>query len=461
MKVHDATTRRAFSARRPLLAVVAVFVTACGSAASPVASGTANTPSASVALPHSAVGDQLVWFLGAAAHPPITDSMARAHFDAGFLAHVNVATLNAPLPSLGTLRPTSITSEEPDALVLIVTTTAGDRLQVDISVDGSGLISGLRLMPISSALPRDWAGVDAAARSVAPEVHLLAAEVTNGSCRVIHSLDPATPVPLGSAFKLYVLGAVGRAVAARRLSWDQPLTVTSAVKSLPSGELQTYPDGTRVPLRDVASKAISISDNTAADMLIGAVGRPALEAELSADGMADPSRDEPFLTTREMFILKLDRWPSLGTQYAGANQASRRALLAGSVDPAPLPSGAEAWTAPRDVDHLEWFASALDLCHLYANLLAMSHTPADAEVGSVLGINDGGLGLDGAKWKTTWFKGGSEPGVLALSYLATTQDGRSYVTVVLTEKPNAPIAELTATASLLTAIKGAFALVSS
>jgi beta-lactamase class A len=78
--------------------------------------------------------------------------------------------------------------------------------------------------------------------------------------------------------KLYVLHALGDAVAAGKLSWDQPLTVTAQLKSLPSGVLQYEPEGTQISVLDAAAKMISISDNTAADMLIHLVGRSAVEA---------------------------------------------------------------------------------------------------------------------------------------------------------------------------------------
>jgi len=42
----------------------------------------------------------------------------------------------------------------------------------------------------------------------------------------------------------------------------------------------------------------------------------------------------------------------------------------------------------------------------------------------------------------TWFKGGSEPGVPTLAYLATTtRTGQSYVVTVLAENPSQPINE--------------------
>ena len=63
-------------------------------------------------------------------------------------------------------------------------------------------------------VPATWAGVDSALRAVAPRVWLLVAKVGNGACQPLHSIDPRTAAPLGSAFKLYVLAALGEAVAA-------------------------------------------------------------------------------------------------------------------------------------------------------------------------------------------------------------------------------------------------------
>jgi beta-lactamase class A len=97
----------------------------------------------------------------------------------------------------------------------------------------------------------------------------------------VHSIDPATPGPLGSAFKLYVLGALGNAVASGKARWNQPLVITARLKRLPSGVLQAEPDGTAVSVQDTAAKMISFNDNTATDMLINLVGRPAVEAALT------------------------------------------------------------------------------------------------------------------------------------------------------------------------------------
>jgi len=447
--------------RMVLMAAVAVLAAACSSPG-PATTTVSTGPAKGVILPDTPARAQLRWLIAAVAHLPMSDAQVRAHFDAAFLSQVSPAMLNQGLQAATGVKLLSIEVSEPSTLIAIVSTSGViPRAQVALTVDSRGLINGLRISSASTApVPVTWAGVDAAVRSVAPQVRLLVANVSNGSCQPVHSIDPAVAAPLGSAFKLYVLDALGHAVASGKVRWNQPLTVTAQLKSLPSGELQDEPDGTRISVQDTAAKMISISDNTAANMLINLVGRPAVEAALTTTGMADPALDRPFLTTRELFILKLSQWPALANRYIAANEAGRRALLASTIDQAPLPTlaAAQAWTAPRDIDSLEWFASANDICRAYTALAALARRPGLSPIAQVLSLNDGGLQLDPAQWKTTWFKGGSEPGVLTLAYLATTRTGQSYVVTVLAENPSRPINEATAAPVLLSAIKGAFTL---
>jgi beta-lactamase class A len=426
----------------------------------------ARAGAASVSLPATAAGMQAKWVLAAASHLPIPAATIRAHFDSAFLAQISPSALNAALASLGSLLPgsgqivvTSISVNEPQALVAAVGRAGGaPTLTVTLTVDAKGLISGLLFKPLVTGATT-WSKIDAALAAAAPESRLLVARLTQQGCQTIHAVDPTAVAPLGSMFKLYVLDALGRAIAAHKVSWSQLMTITQALKSLPSGVLQNDADGTRVSVQAATDKLISVSDNTAADLLVNLLGRSAVEQAVQTSGTADPARDQPFLTPRELFILKLVDWPALAKRYLAASTAGRRALLA-TVDRDPLPalSAAASWTAPRDIDGLEWFASAQDVCRLYASLWQLSRQPGLAPLAQALEINDGGLGLDPATWRTIWFKGGSEPGVLTLSYLATTRSGATYVVVALTENPSKPIDESAATAGLLAAIKGAFTL---
>ena len=413
-----------------------------------------------VNLPDTPAGAQLRWLMTAAGHLPLPDAQVPAHFDAAYLDQFSPPVLNQILQAVTGLRLLSIRVSQPSTVVASIAAGAA-RGQVWLAVDGQGLISWLRISPVTAGpTPATWAGVDGILLQVAPQVRLLVADVSHGSCQPVHSIDPDTAAPLGSAFKLYVLDALADAVAAGKVRWDQPLTVTPQVKGLPPGELQIAPDSTQVSVQDTAAKMISLSDNTAADMLIKLVGRSAVETALTTTGMTSPAMNLPFLTTREIFVLKLDQWPSLARRYIAADESSRRALLSSIVDRAPLPTVAStgAWTTPRDIDRLEYFASASDICRAYASLAALARQPGLSPVSQVLSVNDDGLQLDPATWQTTWFKGGSEPGVLTLAYLATTRTGKSYVVTVLAEDPSRPLDEAVAIPAILSAVKGAFTL---
>jgi hypothetical protein len=451
----------------PLLVVaVGLLASACSPAGAPTPAGSATVaattrPAEVVAPPDTAAGAQLRWLLAATAHLPVSDGQVRAHFDAAFLAEDDAAVLNQSLQAVTGAEVRSIQVSELNTVVAIVSARAAAPTEVWLTVDSRGLISELRISPATTGpTPATWADVDAALRSVAPQVRLLVADVSNGSCRTVHSIDPGTAAPIGAAFKLYVLAALGHAVASGTVRWNQPLTVTAQLKSLPAGELQNEPDGTQVSVLDTAAAMTSLSDNTATDMLINLVGRSAVEDALTTTGMADPALDRPLLTTREIFVLKLRQWPALAERYISANEPSRRTLLASTVDRAPLPAVAAAgsWIAPRDINSLEYFASASDICRAYASLAALAARPGLSPIGQVLSLNDDSLALDPAQWKTTWFKGGSEPGVLTMAYLATTRTGHSYVVTVLAEDPSQPIDETIAVPAMLSAIKGAFTL---
>ena len=62
-------------------------------------------------------------------------------------------------------------------------------------------------------------------------------------------------------------------------------------------------------------------------------------------------------------------------------------------------------------------------------------------VGALLSANNGGVGLSATTWPRIWFKGGSEPGVLTLGYLARDSAGGTFVVIVLTEDQAQPVQE--------------------
>ncbi|MEO6996738.1 MAG: serine hydrolase [Terracoccus sp.] len=409
----------------------------------------------------SPAGKQLDWFLKATATSSTIDpNVIQAHFATSFLEQAPPEKLNGILQALvpkGGLRATSVEPVSPTQIEALVITTQGP-LRLLLATGPDGLINGLVFRPPAApaAAPSSWNELDQRLRKVAPQASMLTATISsNGQCQPVHAVDSASARPLGSVFKLYVLEAVADEVAAGALSWDDPLTITADLKSLPSGELQNRPDNSTVTVREAALKMISISDNTAADLLAHRVGRAKVEAAQAALGSLHAEANTPFLRTRELFVLKGSRYPTLRDAYLKQSAAERATYLDSTIAQVPL-SKVAAWTTPRDITTLEWFASPDDICRAYAGLERRASTPALKPIATVLSASDGGLGLDAASWPSVWFKGGSEPGVLTLAWRALAKDGTSYVTVMMTQNPEAPIDETTAAPELLALAKGAF-----
>jgi hypothetical protein len=392
------------------------------------------------ALPATPAGNQLAWLLQATVHPSANpQAIVAEHFDQGFLQQIPANQLVATIAELN--GPTGmhlvrLTQEGPFALVALVKETRSE-LTISLSVDGSGLIDGLLFRPATPP-PASWAAFQGQLSSVAPDVSFTAAQVTGASqCRTVYSDSATTPRPLGSMFKLFVLGAVAKQVQAQRVSWIQPIVIQDDLKSLPSGVLQNDPDGTTVTVDQAATGMISISDNTAADLLISLVGRAAVERQVDL-WSANSLLDSPFLSTREFFILKYSDFPVLAQHYLSLRPARRTSYLADTIDKTPLPTVAEVSRDTRDIDSLEWFASADDICRAFAGLSGLSTKPGLSPLSTMLSAN-GGLGLDSTTWPTVWFKGGSEPGVLTLGYLARDSQGRTFVVTALASNPRSPI----------------------
>ena len=172
--------------------------------------------------------------------------------------------------------------DEPSALVA-TTSFGSEKLNVSLSVDGAGLIVGLRISPAASA--SSWSSIDRTLAAIAPNVGFLAARVSKGSCQPIHQVASSTPRPLASEFKLFVLGALAHQVATGRIEWNQELTVQSQLKSsgnpVGSGSLQFSPAGTKVSVREAAIKMISISDKLPAHNAGAVAGAGAVSRLLS------------------------------------------------------------------------------------------------------------------------------------------------------------------------------------
>ena len=229
------------------------------------------------------------------------------------------------------------------------------------------------------------------------------------------------PLALGSTFKLYVLAALAEDVKAGRRKWSDVVPLTE--KSYPSGRLQDWPQGAPLTLHTLASLMISISDNTATDQLIAVLGRDRILKLMKDSGHSNPAANDPFLTTRELFVLKtmdpvfLDRWRSRAPDAIAAAE-----VLMEVANPSLDEVNAAFAQGPKAID-IEWFASPADL----AKLLAHMRKSADPKVFEIMAINPSATPAIKANWPYAGFKGGSEPGVMNLTWLLTDKAGRDWM----------------------------------
>ncbi|ANU08011.1 serine hydrolase [Paraurantiacibacter namhicola] len=279
------------------------------------------------------------------------------------------------------------------------------------------LVEGLNLrdfQPISDSPDKIVADL----ATLPGETGMLLVRLDDGEVLVSHQPDQLFAI--GSTFKLYILGAIGRQVREGELSWSDIVPLTE--RSFPSGMLQDWPQGAPLTVQTLASLMISISDNTATDQLLMLAGRDAVEAEVAASGHADAAATLPFITTREMFVLKASP-ASMGEAYLAADIPTRRTMLAAlDLESVDMEQVATTFAgAPRLIE-LEWLASPADLAALMAHLRDMD----DPTIMQVMAINPGITGESAEGFAYIGYKGGSEPGVLNQTWLLQTKDGAWY-----------------------------------
>ncbi|EQA98145.1 serine hydrolase [Sphingobium baderi] len=246
------------------------------------------------------------------------------------------------------------------------------------------------------------------------------ARLTDSGPQWIASREPDRQMAIGSSFKLYVLAELARAVEAGERRWSDVIPL--ARKSF-SGRLAAYPVNAPMTHHSLAAAMIAESDNSAADTLLLALGRGKVDALLLRTGHASTDAALPLLTTAEAFALKMPANGDLRRRYEAASPDQRRALLrenAARLDAKAVDVGSVAET-PVYIDSLEWFASPKDEVAL---LDWLRRHGGDAL--PIMAVNPGIAPADAARWRYLGYKGGSEPGVMAMNFLAQASDGNWY-----------------------------------
>lgn len=425
----DRRPRRARTVAGALAAAAALLLSACGGSGDAEAT---STPTA-VSIPDTVVGEHITWTLDALnGEIELTAADVEERLDADMLAAVSGDQIVDIIGQLGAGKPWTPTVYEgtdTQASATIVSESQGS-LDLQASVDAVGLLSGLLFQPTPAdrTPAASWDELEENVEGLDAPTSLQVTEVSGGEVgETVFTAGGDGPQPLGSIFKLYVLGAVVTALEDGRLAWDDQLEITDDLKSLPSGELQDEESGTTVTVQEAAEKMIAISDNTATDMLMNAVGREAVETALVDMGHSDPSLNTPFPSTRALFQLG---WgdDALRDQWKDGDTEERRALLDG------LPGGlvdvkASDLVDAVWVDGIDWFATPDDLVAAHLVLQELATTTAGEPVRDILSANPGFAPSTVEGWDYVAFKGGSSVGVLAGSWYVEKGDEAYVITI--------------------------------
>ncbi len=311
-------------------------------------------------------------------------------------------------------------------------------MTVVASESGNHLIGGLWCGP-ATPLMQSLDEVVKKMSNLRGTTGFLATKLTERGIQPIASWNPDTALALGSAFKLYVLATLLKDINSGARHWSDVIDLDSASRSFPSGKLQDWPVGTPITLATAATLMISISDNTAADLLIHTLGREHIEAMLKETGNTYASRNIPFLTTLEMFKLKSGTG-AIGKEYLALRPSERKHFLNTTIAAYPHDS-VHFYSEVTMIDQIEWFASPNDIARVLNYLRDHSASGEGSRVRDILAVNPG-LPIDRERWSYAGYKGGSEPGVLDLSLLLQSQsNGDWYVITGSWNDTEAPLNE--------------------
>lgn len=424
--------------RRYTALLVAVVLSACsggGSTTTQTAETTPATTGAPSAPATTAAGSpldtRLDWIADALSRGEVTETEYEATFTSDFLEAVSHDEFVAGLQQLGgegqlQWSVGEFEEREDTSAVVLLVSDGGEALRANIVIENVApyRIAGLLLQPAEPpSLENPPASLDDAAAQLGElgTLELAVYDVTEGECDPVFESGTGDPMPIGSAFKLYVLGALADAVTAGEVAWDNEIAISEDHRSIPTGVLQDEEAGAQFSVRQVAETMIAFSDNTGTDHLIALLGRRAVEAAFERYGMEDPSLNIPLMDTMDLTALKLGPASGLAEQWIDADESGRREILDQISDIHPSDIPLAEWDRPIHVDTIEWFATTADMCRVLVALVEQGEP-----VTNILSINPG-IPDDEGLFEAIYFKGGAEVGLTAMNWLVERPDGRRFV----------------------------------
>lgn len=295
---------------------------------------------------------------------------------------------------------------------------------VDVSIEATppSKIIGFRIVPEQPVIANDsLAKIDAELAALPGRVGYVVESIgEDGKRTAIAGRATEEQFAIGSIFKLYILAELASQIDTGKRKWSDMIPLTRCSFSSPA--TQSLSLGTSVTLEQLATWMITVSDNAASDELLFLLGRDKIEARVRFVGHSAPEKMFPFLSTVEAFLLKSD-YKGTRAKYEAASEAKQRALLKQKISGVGFEkiNIANLIAKPASIDTIEWFASPGDVVLLMDHLRTMQNpTVLEIMAKSVAPSTT-------KKWKYVGSKGGSELGVIAMSFLAQAPSGGWHV----------------------------------
>ncbi|MEM9531025.1 MAG: serine hydrolase [Pseudomonadota bacterium] len=253
--------------------------------------------------------------------------------------------------------------------------------------------------------------------TLSTEAGLLLARVNRqtNQCEPVLERDAATLRATASVFKIFSLGAVADAIQDRTITTDQLIPRVDEERT-PGGPLINEPDGTLLTVDELATLMLSLSDNTATDLLHELVGRERLNRLVGELGHSTPDAITPFLKTGEQFhllntfsLVQAESYQNGTEQFQADFVVNQIEPLGNFVDNRGNVNNTSVYTT------VTWRASPRDVCQaLAAHRVWPRGSDQARQVDRALGAQAAQPNVREA-WDRVWYKGGG------LSISATTQ----------------------------------------
>lgn len=218
-------------------------------------------------------------------------------------------------------------------------------------------------------------------------------------------------LPVASSSKLAILNALSDSYVLKLFERSTTIRLTEKHKSHATGILQTWPAGTELTVDSLAMLMISLSDNTAADVLLETVGTAMMSPYLHAN--------RPYLSTRQVAQLRADTNSTSADAWLNATTEEDRMMVLHDVDALALErcNMLQKNTSPSTslIKSTEWLYSVRQLCELISR--AAVHPATRINVGHAID----------QRWGRIAYKGGLDFGIANATYDLETADGTHFV----------------------------------